>query len=394
MRDLTNTISPLFILLLGLSVVLGIFGALMIPKAHAVGSGERLVMIHDRETEHGLITKSDTLREVFEEADIRLDKNDRVEPGLDEPLIADHYQVNVYRARPVVIVDGPVKQLVMSAYQTPKQIAKHAGIELQDEDQANVDISNDFISDGASLRMNIDRALPIQLTLYGKAETVYTQATTVGEFLKEKDIVLGKDDDMSLDQGAAITANMQFSIWRNGKQTITQEEDVAFETEKIQDANREVGFKEIKTPGVNGKKMVTYEIVMQNGSEVSRVAIQTVVTKQPTKQVEAVGAKMPTPTNPTEAQALGRQMMLAAGFGEDQWPCLYNLWKEESGWTTTAGNPSSGAYGIPQALPGSKMGPGWQTDARVQIDWGLGYIKGRYGTPCGAYAAKKAKGWY
>ena len=306
MRDITNPISPLFILLLGLSVLFGFVGAIMMPKAHAVGSGERLIMIHDRDSEQGIITKSATLRDVFEQANIRLDKNDRVEPGLDEPLVANHYQVNIYRARPVVIVDGAVKQLVMSAYQTPKQIAKHAGIELQDEDQANVDISNDFISDGASLRMSIDRALPIQLTLYGKAETVYTQATTVAEFLEEKDISLGKDDDMSLGRDAPIAANMALSIWRNGKQTITQEEDVAFETQKIQDANREVGFKQIDTPGVNGKKMVTYEIIMQNGVEVSRVAIQTVVTKQPTKQVETVGTKSTTTFSGSFAEALAR----------------------------------------------------------------------------------------
>lgn len=306
MRDFTNTTSPLFILLLCLSVAFGIFSAIIMPKAHAVGGGERLVMIHDRGEEQGLLTRSSTLREVFEEANIRLDQNDRVEPGLDEPLVADHYQVNIYRARPVVIVDGPVKQLVMSAYQTPKQIAKHAGIELQDEDEANVDISNDFISDGASLRMNIDRALPIQLTLYGKSETVYTQAATVGEFIKEKEISLGKDDDMSLEESVAITSNMQLSIWRNGKQTITQEEDVAFETQKVQDANRDVGYKKIDTPGVNGKKIVTYEIVMQNGIEVSRTAIQTVVTKQPVKQVETVGTKSTNTFNGSFGEALAR----------------------------------------------------------------------------------------
>lgn len=291
MRHITTTFSPFFLFILALSVGLGIFGALIMPKAHAVGDGERLVMIHDRGSEHGLITEADTLREVFKQAGIRLDKNDRVEPGLDERLVADHYQVNVYRARPVVIVDGPVKQLVMSAYQTPKQIAKHAGIELRDEDTADVDMSNDFIGDGASIRMSVDRATPLQLTLYGKSETVYTQAGTVADFLKEKDITLGKDDDMSVDPTTAIAANMQLSIWRNGKQTMTQEEDIPFEIEKIQDSNREASFKQVNTPGQAGKKMVTYEIVMQNGIEVSRVAIQTVVTKQPTKQVETVGAK-------------------------------------------------------------------------------------------------------
>lgn len=263
-------------------------------------------MIHDRDTEQGVISRASTLREVFDEAGIRLDKNDRVEPGLDEPLVTNSYQVNIYRARPVVIVDGPVRQLVMSAYQTPKQIAQHAGIELRDEDIAGVDVSNDFVGDGASIRMSVDRATPIQLSLYGKTETVYTQSESVGDFLKEKKIKLSNDDDMSAESSAKLTAGMKLSIWRNGKQTITQEEAVAFETEKIQDANREVGYRQINTPGEDGKKMVTYEIIMQNGTEVSRTAIQSVVTKQPTKQIETVGSKSTNTFSGSFAEALAR----------------------------------------------------------------------------------------
>ncbi len=76
--------------------------------------------------------------------------------------------------------------------------------------------------------------------------------------------------------------------------------------------------------------------------------------------------------------------------------CLDNLWSRESGWNVTAEN-ASGAYGIPQALPGSKMataGPDWQTNATTQIKWGLGYIQGRYGDPCGAWSFWEGHGWY
>ena len=340
MRDITNIISPFFILLLCLSAGLGVFGALVMPKAAAVGDGERLIMIHDRDGEQGMITRSDTLREVFDEAGIRLDKNDRVEPGLDEPLVANSYQVNIYRARPVLIADGPVKQLVMSAYQTPKQIAAHAGIELRDEDEAEVVLSQDFAADGASLRMSVDRANPVNLTLYGKSEVVYTQATTVAEFLKEKDITLGKDDDMSVESASQINAGMALSIWRNGKQTMTQEEAIPYGVEKIQDANREASFKQVNTPGENGKKMVTYEIIMQNGVEVSRVAIQTVVTKEPVKQVETVGAKFNYTGGP-----LNEAQIVALGT------C-------ESGMTATR-NSGNGFYGAFQFMPStwSKVAP-------------------------------------
>jgi hypothetical protein len=73
------------------------------------------------------------------------------------------------------------------------------------------------------------------------------------------------------------------------------------------------------------------------------------------------------------------------------------LWNKESGWRVNAYNSGSGAYGIPQALPGSKMasaGADWQTNAATQIKWGLGYIKGRYGTPCGAWGHSQSVGWY
>jgi hypothetical protein len=89
--------------------------------------------------------------------------------------------------------------------------------------------------------------------------------------------------------------------------------------------------------------------------------------------------------------------LLDAGFSLDQMSCLDNLWSRESGWNERAQNPSSGAYGIPQALPGDKMsshGSDWQTNPATQIAWGLDYIAGRYGTPCGAWSHSEANGWY
>jgi len=93
----------------------------------------------------------------------------------------------------------------------------------------------------------------------------------------------------------------------------------------------------------------------------------------------------------------GCALMIQAGFEIDQFPCLDKLWKRESGWNSKAENRSSGAYGIPQALPGSKMaseGSDWRTNAATQIKWGLGYIEGRYNSPCGAWAHSESSGWY
>ncbi len=98
----------------------------------------------------------------------------------------------------------------------------------------------------------------------------------------------------------------------------------------------------------------------------------------------------------TGNQAIGCALLLQWGFGLDQMPCLVNIWNKESGWRTTAKNPS-GAYGIPQALPGSKMsvyGSDYLTNPATQIKWGLDYIKNRYKSPCGAWSYWQNHGYY
>jgi hypothetical protein len=101
--------------------------------------------------------------------------------------------------------------------------------------------------------------------------------------------------------------------------------------------------------------------------------------------------------SPAGAQASARGMLGNYGWGEDQFGCLVSLWNKESGWNYQAHNSSSGAHGIPQALPGSKMasaGADWQTNAATQVAWGLGYISGRYGSPCNAWSHSQSVGWY
>lgn len=94
---------------------------------------------------------------------------------------------------------------------------------------------------------------------------------------------------------------------------------------------------------------------------------------------------------------IARALLPQFGFSSDQFGCLDSLWMRESGWNPAAHNPSSGAHGIPQALPGSKMataGADWATNPATQITWGLGYIRDRYGSPCGAWSHSESHGWY
>jgi hypothetical protein len=90
-------------------------------------------------------------------------------------------------------------------------------------------------------------------------------------------------------------------------------------------------------------------------------------------------------------------MLADYGWTSDQFSCLDALYSRESGWSISAENAYSGAYGIPQALPGDKMaayGSDWQTDAHTQLEWGLAYIQDRYGSPCGAWSFWESNNWY
>lgn len=119
----------------------------------------------------------------------------------------------------------------------------------------------------------------------------------------------------------------------------------------------------------------------------------------PTKTVTGTAAAVNTSfvaPSPGTAQSIAYKMVKARGWSDSEFSCLVALWQRESGWRVNAANPS-GAYGIPQALPGSKMssvGADWATNPVTQITWGLGYITSRYSTPCGAWGQSQAAGWY
>ena len=98
-----------------------------------------------------------------------------------------------------------------------------------------------------------------------------------------------------------------------------------------------------------------------------------------------------------DPRSVAKALLSDFGWSSDQFGCLDSLWTRESGWNIHADNPGSSAYGIPQALPGSKMssaGPDWENNPVTQITWGLGYIQDRYGSPCGAWGHSQGYGWY
>jgi hypothetical protein len=121
-------------------------------------------------------------------------------------------------------------------------------------------------------------------------------------------------------------------------------------------------------------------------------AVTPVATPAPTKAAAPVLVD-----DPAAAQQFAAGQLAAHGWGADQMSCLTQLWNRESSWLTSAENASSGAYGIAQSLPAEKMavaGADYRTNYKTQINWGLSYIEGRYGSPCGAWGHSNAVGWY
>lgn len=346
---------------------------------------DRLVTIHDRGNERVILTNATTIRQALGEADIILDGNDTVEPALGEKLVANSYYVNIYRARPVIVVDGAIRQKIMTPFQTADKIAEDAGLDLHDQDKTSLNATQDIVAEGAGTELTIDRATPFTLGLYGKKEQAYTQGKTVAEMMQEKNIVLGPNDAVSVDQSTPITAGMSVDIWRNGKQTITEDKQIPFEVEKIQDADREIGYREVKTPGVKGKKSITYEVELQNGKESSRKEIQSVVLEQPKKQVEIVG---------TKRKAFGGNCdSWIAGAGINDLANAHYLIGKESNCNPYSVNRSSGACGVGQALPCSKTGCE-MGDGACQTKWMNSYVMGRYGSWAAAADHHRRTGWY
>lgn len=284
-------------LIISALLALAFLGIMFLMTRHAYAesavavAGEYIITLHDSGEDKGFITKKSTVREALLDAGIRVDANDRTEPSLDEKLVASSYQVNVYRARPVVIRDGESSTKVLTSYRTAKQIAKQANITLHDADKTDLIPSSDPITDGAAEVMTVSRATAFSFEFYGKTAQDYTMARTVGGMLQEKGIKMGANDGVSPSLDTPLSAGMSVRLWRNGVQTVTQEEEVNYPTRKIENADQPNTYKNVQLPGKKGKKSVTYEITMQNGIETARKTVNEVITQQPIEEVVEVGTK-------------------------------------------------------------------------------------------------------
>lgn len=284
-------------------------------------SDTHFVTIHDQGEQLTVKTDAATVAEVLERAGVSVEDSDLVEPAKEEKINADNYHINIYRSRPVMVVDGVVRKSIMAASYDPTTIATEAGFAIYDGDKISTVEGNTLISDG-------------------------------------------------------VTAT--YTITRNGGQTVTVETTIPFGEETVKDYNLEVGQSKVTQPGEDGRKVAKYKVNFKDGVEISRELISEEVTKEPVSRITAEGAKKQVPPEWETCAGWARE----AGVSEADLYTALTLIYKESGCRTMAENAYSGAYGIPQALPGSKMasaGADWKTNPVTQIRWMISYVNGRYG---------------
>lgn len=294
------------------------------------------ITIHDQGKKFTIKTNAVTVGEALDRAGVETLDTDIIEPSSTSFINFDNFHINIYRSRPVTITDGLVKKHIMTASYDPKTIAENAGISIYDGDEIKLVINTDFVETGAS--------------------------TT-------------------------------YKIIRNGGQTATVETALPYPEETREDSSLAQGETKLIQAGEEGRKVARYNVNFVDGVEVSRELVSEEIVKQPVPRITAVGSKKSVPPEWETCAGWARE----AGVSDAE---LYNaltLIYHESGCRVNATNKSSGAYGIPQALPGSKMaafGSDWETNPVTQIKWMAKYVTDRYGGWTQAMAYWWEHHWY
>ena len=261
----------------------------------------------------------------------------------------------------------------------------------------------------------------VKITLSNGYEmTVLTSKTNVKDILEDNNIIINEDEKVTPNEDENISSDKNIKITKKSEQEVEAystviekieviEEAIPFETitKDISDGAENTKNQVIQE-GKEGLRRVTYKVKYQNETEIERTQISEEVVEEPVNKIvqfksNVISSRSETPVrgavtgSVAEYQAYARQRCYDYGWSDADVNALINLWTKESGWQVTNRNRSSGAYGIPQALPASKMasaGSDYLTNYKTQINWGLSYIKSRYGSPSNAWSSFRSKGWY
>lgn len=223
--------------------------------------------------------------------------------------------------------------------------------------------------------------------------------TDVKSVLDAGDITLDTEDTVSPSLDTKVNENTVIKIERAGASVEVSDTDIAFNTVKKETSSLPKGQEKVETEGANGVMETTNLVTKSGGKVMSSNMISSFVKKAPTDKVILVGtgssstpsaaaASIGTTVPAGEMQQWAHDYLLSSGYSEADFTATVYIISHESGWNVAATNPSSGAYGLPQALPGSKMvsaGADWATNYQTQLKWFWGYCAQRYGSIQGAY---------
>lgn len=337
-----------------------------------------------------------TVADVLEAEGIAVAVGDLVAPERGQ-VVADQAVVVVRHGRDVVVEIDGARQSFWTTALTVDEIVAELGL----RDGARASASRSATVGRDVLRLSTVKT--VHLSVDGQTLDLSTTAPTVREVLKDAGVVLGEYDRVSVALDAAAVDGLMVMVTRVAGVARSETTTMPFETVRQDDATLAEGREIVSVRGAEGTRAVTYLAYEVGGVEVGRSILAEVEVTAPVNEVVRVGTftgpdlSATPPIEPGTSRAIGYELLIARGWDDTEWACLDALFSKESGWRVNAHNASSGAYGIPQALPGSKMGTvaaDWQTNPATQITWGLNYIAGRYGTPCGAWAHAEAKNWY
>ena len=238
-------------------------------------------------------TNSQDVGDVLKHAGVKLASGDIVEPAAATSISHGQFNINVYRAHPVLVEDGLRTYHIHSAHQSPRLLALDAGIKTYPEDTYTTGIITDIVENSAlGEKVTINRAKPMQVQVDGGVRTIRTQAGTIGDALKAADISLGVQDTVSQSLGAPVLPGMDVAITRVSEALVTQTQTLPRPVQTITDPTALKGTTTVTNPGSDGQKTVTYRIHYTNGVETSREVVQVVSETDPQPQIVSVGTKV------------------------------------------------------------------------------------------------------
>jgi len=386
------------------SVKYGLYGAVlagMVGGTVAWAGVDKTVTVRVDGQAAKIHTSAGTVRGALDDAGYQIGAHDIVAPAPDAS-VRDGSEVVLKRGRLLRMrVDGKERDIWVT---TPTVADALAQLGYS---------TADFTSVSRAKRLpltptDIELRTPKTVTVVVDSATKRVESTdaSVAQVLADLGIRLGAYDRLSVPGSTPLADNQKIVIQRVRKGRAVEQQPVPFPVTRTTDPALTVGQTTVVKAGRPGMVQATYAVVYIDGKLAGKTLVGRQVIAAPVPQVVKVGSKSAPPAVPAvpaapvatagSAQAIGKKMAAARGWGDDQYACLFQLWAHESGWRVNAAN-GSGAYGIPQALPGSKMGvygADWQTNPATQIAWGLAYVAGHYGTPCGAWSNWQSNGWY